>query len=127
MGGYLRQSQRSSPSPSRGSTLCKTLRPAAAPHPIERDLVAWHERVLGHLRGGEPGAALPVLARLALALPWHHEARPGVLAVLAHVYCELGRFERALPAAVEALRLDPTLRMAEATVRRAQGGLGADD
>jgi hypothetical protein len=60
------------------------------------------------------------LARLAVALPSEHGARPTTLATLGHVFCEMRRFDRALTVAAEALRLDPGLESAAEVTRRAR-------
>ena len=84
----------------------------------ERDLARW-SALADRMRERDHAAAVPLLGRLALVLPQAHVARPGVLAALAHVLCELGRFDRALAVASEALRLDPNLQAAADTARRA--------
>lgn len=86
-------------------------------------LGSWVSTALAALDEGEPRRALASLSSLLLALPADHAARGGVQAVLAHVYCELGRLRRAIEVAREAQRQHPRSRLAAAVAERAYASL----
>lgn len=77
-------------------------RPITAPPPaaVPEHLRVLHDAALAEFSAGRFKSALPLLARLALALPVSHGLRGVVRAALARTYLALGD----LPAAERALR-----------------------
>ena len=81
--------------------------PTAAAHAVDRDREAagpglpWpvlqhlHAVASEHLRSARYEHAIAPLARLALALPARHEAKPVIFATLVFAYRVCGRFKRA--------------------------------
>lgn len=102
-------------------------RPIAAPPPaaVPEHLSALHDAALAEFSGGRFKSALPLLARLALALPASHGLRGVVRASLARTYLALGDLtaaERELRHALEAHCDGPAFRQLARMIAEAGRG-----
>ncbi|MFO0564299.1 MAG: tetratricopeptide repeat protein [Polyangiaceae bacterium] len=102
-------------------------RPIAAPPPaaVPEHLSALHDAALAEFSGGRFKSALPLLARLALALPASHGLRGVVRASLARTYLALGDLpaaERELRHALEADGDGPAFRQLGRMIAEARRG-----
>ncbi|MCL4756629.1 MAG: hypothetical protein KJ015_41145, partial [Myxococcales bacterium] len=86
-------------------------------------LLALHDEALGAFLAHEYRRALPLLGRLALALPVGHGLRPTVRASRARAYLELGDLDaarRELALARAAEPENPMFRVLDIMLRRAE-------
>lgn len=86
-------------------------------------LLALHDEALGAFLAREYRRALPLLGRLALALPVGHGLRPTVRASRARAYLELGDLDaarRELALARVAEPENPMFRVLDIMLRRAE-------
>lgn len=100
-------------------------RPIAPPPPaVPEHLSALHDTALAEFSAGRFKRALPLLARLALALPRSHGLRGVVRAALARTYLALGDLsaaERELRHALEADGDTPSFHQLGRMIAQAEG------